>query len=69
MEILAPIAFGSLKGSGSFHIFDFFYGKDILIPTPLEMKDYVQDKLICWMNNDRVKCENDDNNKKIRLYF
>ncbi|EWS73605.1 hypothetical protein TTHERM_000252299 (macronuclear) [Tetrahymena thermophila SB210] len=69
MDIYLPTTLNNLKGSQNFHIFDFYYGNDVIIPTPIEIKDYVQDKLICWVNNDRVKCQNDDLNKKIRLYF
>ncbi|EWS73604.1 hypothetical protein TTHERM_000251239 (macronuclear) [Tetrahymena thermophila SB210] len=69
MDIYSPTALSSLKGTQNYHTFDFYYGSDVIIPTPLEIKDYVQDKLICWVNNDRVKCENDQKKNKIRLYF
>ncbi|KAL4505213.1 hypothetical protein ABPG72_016280 [Tetrahymena utriculariae] len=69
MDVIVPVAFASLYGSTNFHIFDFFYGTDVVIPTPIEYQDYVQDKLICYVNNDRVKCTNDSVNNKIRLYF
>ncbi|KAL4494248.1 hypothetical protein ABPG73_018767 [Tetrahymena malaccensis] len=69
MDIYSPSTFNSLKGTQNYHTFDFYYGNDVIIPSPVEIKDYVQDKLICWVNNDRVKCENDEINKKVRLYF
>ncbi|KAL4462643.1 hypothetical protein ABPG74_000473 [Tetrahymena malaccensis] len=69
MDVYSPTTFVSLKGTQNYHTFDFYYGKDVIIPTPVEIKDYIQDKLICWVNNDRVKCENDQINNKIKLYF
>ncbi|KAL4462636.1 hypothetical protein ABPG74_000466, partial [Tetrahymena malaccensis] len=69
MDVIVPVDFTSLQGSNNYHIFDFFYGADVVIPTPVEYQDYVQDKLICYVNNDRVNCINDSTANKIRIFF
>lgn len=58
-----------MRGTGNVHNFKLFYGTDILVPTPVEKQDYVQDKLICYANDERVECYNDVANQLIYVAF